>query len=1021
MAPEHPSAQRNQRGETFPSVRDPIVAKPQGLSLPQGGLATVFSAAFATPDALPGVVDILRDEEFLTALSQTASFISERGGDDALRFPQRAVQILQRMESSQTVRSAGRSLIFGCAELFANPRLYLEPQGPSAGESPRVETDTQRGRLHRLCTYLSYITNLIQDGASQFQDPTLWKIIDDEFIARIHAPLAHELSQLCTVDGIATTAVLTAFERLDECAQSLDEASRENREIVSLLTGFILRRLTFVLNNLTSPEVRSVDDSGLRDHLAEKLAHKLGLEIEQYRARGAAPLMQLLRVAEGEGYSFIQGVFSGFLRLHGDFFRRKAAWSADSAVRRDRLLQGYETLGACASILWPAEFSGLIREHYSSLDPYHRAAALQILQYAVADDPRSLDFVLCESIRLLGHGDMIVRDGVCRVLSNLAVPLADFLGTATSQDRDTIALVRKHQLFILKKVFVPFAKGGELSLAVKSALWQLLIDLIHEQGVSLFRDYPSLARLMTWEECKSLDAKERQRLVYATMEAYGQQASSGVHGDQAFVPNRDREETTAAFLAGLGPPGLLVAFQYATELTRSGNRVGALGVRLAAARAAREIPEYHWTPIEKTAFTSLIFGDVFASFHEVVQRKVRLMSGAKQPPGSNWETETAQAIPERKDDLDLLVSRALARQTLQGSLPEVFLNDPAFVCTLAALEGEVIRSALNSPLIAEKRLPDFIHRLGEHDLQAILTQYVIEKRLAVAPVPLEPSEKRLAKLIESYSTSPLKSLRAQQTEFGRIRHFLVQEIEASRLPYPHTPEINRVLGVILDRALRESLLGSSEVYRSGDEELHLALDVFAAHLRKGENAPHHACRRFLACWFKVFPPTEPYRHVRVSTEHVARVIEAVVHREGDTDWAGKAVYLLASRVESLFQASRGSTDALKSEVVPLTDTLARCVPVIGSQREIAFEKNGVTQRHAVTAVAFRVLEQVRSILKPTESARPQPEAYDRIPRIPFEYRHGSRVHVPGLNVFPTALVGNVTIPDDQSRLTPPST
>lgn len=338
MAPVDPGAQGNEQGNTSPSVPGAKASQAPALRLPQGGLAAVFSAAFSTPEGLPGVAEILRDDEFLEALSRTVSFLSDKDRDDGVQSPRRAVQALHRLESVDAVRSVGRSLLLGCAELFANRRLYLELPAPIAGGQPAdVAHET---RLHRLCTYLTHITNLIQDGASQFQEPTLWKIIDDEFIARIHPPLAQELNQLYRLESGSTTAVLTVFERLDECAQSLETVTGENRQIISLLAGFILRRLTFALNSLKAPEVRSAEDSGLRDRIAEKLAHKLGMEIEQYRTKKSAPLMHLLKEADGEGYGFVKGVFSGFFRLHGDVFRRKNAWSAETAERQSRLIQG---------------------------------------------------------------------------------------------------------------------------------------------------------------------------------------------------------------------------------------------------------------------------------------------------------------------------------------------------------------------------------------------------------------------------------------------------------------------------------------------------------------------------------------------------------------------------------------------------------------------------------------------------------------------------------------------------------
>jgi hypothetical protein len=137
---------------------------------------------------------------------------------------------------------------------------------------------------------------------------------------------------------------------------------------------------------------------------------------------------------------------------------------------------------------------------------------------------------------------------------------------------------------------------------------------------------------------------------------------------------------------------------------------------------------------------------------------------------------------------------------------------------------------------------------------------------------------------------------------------------------------------------------------------------------------------------------------------VANVLDAVVHREGDSDWAGKAVYLLVGKLESLLQASRNSTEALQRDVAPLVDTLARCVQVIGPEREVVFEKAGTTQRHNINAVAFRVLEEARNTMHPKEATKPQATVYERIPRIPFEYRSGSRVHVPGLHVLPARLV-----------------
>src|SRR5687768_667081 len=110
MAPD-PGAQGNEQGNTSPSIPGAKASQAPALRLPQGGLAAVFSAAFSTPEALPGVAEILRDDEFLEALSRTVSFLSDKDRDDGVQSPRRAVQALHRLESVDAVRSVGRSLL----------------------------------------------------------------------------------------------------------------------------------------------------------------------------------------------------------------------------------------------------------------------------------------------------------------------------------------------------------------------------------------------------------------------------------------------------------------------------------------------------------------------------------------------------------------------------------------------------------------------------------------------------------------------------------------------------------------------------------------------------------------------------------------------------------------------------------------------------------------------------------------------------------------------------------------------
>lgn len=123
-------------------------------------------------------------------------------------------------------------------------------------------------------------------------------------------------------------------------------------------------------------------------------------------------------------------------------------------------------------------------------------------------------------------------------------------------------------------------------------------------------------------------------------------------------------------------------------------------------------------------------------------------------------------------------------------------------------------------------------------------------------------------------------------------------------------------------------------------------------------------------------------------------------------WGTVAVYLLPGKLESLLQASRNSKEALERDVVPMAETLRRCTAVIGKEREVAFEKAGASQRHNIQAVAFRILEEAQLTLKPKETSRPPATPTERIPRIPFEYRPGARVHVPGLQSVSGGFLGS---------------
>lgn len=993
-----------------------------GLTLPTAdSMGALFARAFATEESLPGLARVMRDEEFVVALSRTSPFVTGDTNQDAVEV-RRCLQALQRLTSSDSVRAAGNAVIGAVAELFARPELYRSVGGGDGGES-------QRGRAEILADYLSIIARQVQEGARVFGDRTLWAIIDDKITRIINPSLAQELGKIVSTPTVPATSVLTVYDLLSLCARTLEDASlsRDLRPLISLVASFSMERLAYALDQCPAVQITDSSQFGLKEQLAVRLATDLGGEVSQWGTARRAPQMAMFREAEGAGYAFLRSVFSGFFQL-GSSVYRETPRNREDAARRDEVLLSYETLGACLGILWPAETTAMLRELMTGLDPFQKAAALKILKYTIADDSNAAAFTVAEAVRLLGHGDLRIFNAVGGVLADLAIPLAQWLSSGGGGTTDGATLIARQRDYLFERVFEPLAKANRLTPEFAQFLERYVVQLLERDGGAFLKNRPSLVRLISPRALAQLPLPQQQALTDCLVSAYGVASMATI--DSEGLPNldADREDCYAALLTGMGLSAVMRAFNWVSlrGLTEVG-AAGCLAVRLLAARAAQGIAAERaaaHSAVEKKGYAAMVLRDLLPKLTEAVRHKQAFLLGATKEnskenstPSGSAPTAPATGKPEHADDLSSLLKIGRRSASLEQSYPATLVVNPQFVCRLAELEGTTMRRAISAPVMPADTCADLLNYVGDPDLQLIMLQHEIGRRIGSTPGRSVPSiDQRLATLLTALASNAQRYGRAQQDEFHRLATFLVTGIEDGHFRYSESPEVVKALRGVLAKPLQQGLYGIRTSSESGAEMgVGLALRVFAAYAAtdqplpdadwrawaasdkdraRNDPSPQRILRAVMQAWFKGFPPCDEHRMLMVVPRQIADVLRAMIPHEADATWSGQAVYLLAERLLSAVERYRGTPDDLRLQVEPLSRVLADLEAFVAPDFE-AKDPQGETAN--VRSVTQRALAAARQSLgrPPTSGWHGSQER--RVPQLAYQFRPGERLHIAGLD------------------------
>lgn len=977
-------------------------------------MGALFARAFATEESLPAIARVMRDEAFVAALSQTSPFTTGDASHDAVEV-RRCLQALQRLANPDAVRAAGNAVIGGVAELFARPELFQ-----SGGD----DTSHREARGEVLADYLSIVAQQVQQAARVFCDKTLWAIIDDKITRIINPALAQELGKIVAATAVPESSVLTVYDLLTMCAKTLEEPSlsTELRPLISLVASFSMERLAYALDLAPAVNITESVQFGLKERLAVRLATDLGGEISQWGLKRRAPSMAMFHHAQGQGYAFLRSVFSGFFQLGSGVYREMPR-NREDAARRDEVIQGYETLGACLGLLWPVETCAMLRERMTGLDPFQKAAALKIMKYVIGNDSEAAAFTVTEAVRLIGHGDRRIFTTVADVLTDLIIPLAQWLSSNGASAADGATLVAQQRERLFERVFEPLAKDNRLSGEIAGLIEPYVVQLLERDGGEFLKSRPLLISLISPGAVSRLQPPQQHAITDIMMLAYGTASAATV--DSEGLPNIDayREARYADLLTAMGLPAVMRAFAWAnTRGLREVGAAGSLALRLVAARAAQGIPtqraEAH-SAVERKGYAAMILRDLLPKLRESVQHKRALLLGApkqSQAAGGNSTTLPAPGKAEHVDDLSSLLHLGQRSAALEQSYLTAHLMNSQFVCKLAELEGLAMRRAITAPVMPTNTCVDLLNHAGDADLQMIILQHEIVRRAGNAAKPPQGTDNRIAALVSALSSNTLRFGRAQQDEFNRLGTFLVTEIEAGRFAYAESPELVKALRAVLAKPLQQGLYGIRTSSESGAEMgVGFALRVFAAYSAtdqpmsdadwrklaaadkdraKNDPSPQRILRAVIQAWFKGYPPADEHRILMVVPRQIAEVMQAIIPHDADPVWIGQAIYLLSERVLRAVERYSGSSDDLRIHVEPLGETLAALEQYVSPEFE-AKDPQGETAN--VRDVVQQALAVVRRVLPRAQSTGWHGSQERRVPQLPYQYQSGQRIHIGGLD------------------------